>query len=64
MRNISVWKADDEVYLKFRLLCLGRRLSSAELLKKLVTEAYEADQTMPGKKEKRLMKRLVKRWRP
>ena len=63
MRNITLWMVDDETYLKFRLICLGTGLSSAQLLKKMVDYWYQAEEKVPDKDKLRKMKRLVKKFK-
>lgn len=60
-RNMSIREVDDQVYLKFRLLCLGNGLNMAGMLKKMVDYQYENEKNIPGKSQQRRMKKFVKK---
>lgn len=62
-RNMSICKVDDQIYLKFRLLCAGQGVSMAKLLEILIEKAWAEDATVPSKSGKTKMKRIIKRWR-
>lgn len=61
-KNMAIWQVDRQIYLKMRMLAIGKGLSMAKLLEKMVSEYYESDKTLPPAKDKlRKVKRFVKK---
>ena len=61
-QNISIWQVDRQIYLKMRMLSIGKGLSMANLLEKMVSTYYESDKTLPPSKDKlKKVKRFVRK---
>lgn len=61
-KSMAIWGVSDDIRLKMRLLCAGRRCSMAQLLEELVLKAWATDQTIPDKGPKKKMKHIINRW--
>ena len=54
---------DNGTHLKMRLLAVGRGLTMAELLKELVSQAWNEDKSIPTPKAKSRMRKVIKKWK-
>lgn len=60
-KKLEIYNVDEQTHIKMRLLSIGKGLTMAQLLRELVDNAYQTDQTIPGKSKITKMKRFVKR---
>lgn len=60
-KKLYISGVDEQTYIRMRLLSIGKGLTMPQLLRELVDNAYQTDETIPGKAKITKMKRFVKR---
>lgn len=59
-RYILIKDVNEQTYIRMRMLCLGKGVTTRQLFEELVDNAYKSDTTIPDKSRLRKMKRFVK----
>lgn len=60
-KTLYIYNVDEQTHVKMRLLSIGKGLTMPQLLKQLVDNAYQTDETIPGKSQISKMRRFAKR---
>ena len=61
-KTVAICSVLDDIHLKMKLLCIGRNVSMAELLKEMVEKEWESDKTIVDKLQKRKLGRIIRKF--